>query len=124
MAQSNFTKFQVYQLAEKLADKIWEVVIKWDHFAKRTVGEQLVRAGDSVPANIAEGAGRGSFQDNRRFILIARGSLYETQNWLRRTYKHNLLTEKEIKSLKEIIDELLPKLNAYLNSLNKRIKNS
>jgi four helix bundle protein len=53
-------------------------------FAKDTVGKQMVRAGDSIGANIAEGSGRGSFQDNRRFIRIARGSLYETMHWLRR----------------------------------------
>ncbi len=74
-------------------------------------------AANSIGANIAEGAGRGSFQDNRRFVKIGRGSLNETKHWLRRAFKRNLLTNEQIEKLKPIIDELAPKLNAYLNSI-------
>ncbi len=119
MAKSNFTNLRVYQLAENLADLLWEIVLKWNNFPRDTVGKQLVRAADSVPANIAEGTGRGSFQDNKRFVKIARASLYETQNWLRRAYKRKLLTESQVKSISPLIDELLPKLNSYLNSIGK-----
>ena len=78
MARSDFENLDVYRLAEDLADHIWDIVIKWDRFAKYRVGGQLVEAADSVGANIAEGSGRGSCQDNRRFVRIARGSLKET----------------------------------------------
>lgn len=78
-----FKELEVYQLAERLSDEIWQIVATWDFFAKDTVGKQLVRSADSIGANLAEGTGRGSFQDNRRFINIARGSLTETQHWLR-----------------------------------------
>ena len=99
MAKTNFESLQVYQLAERLADEIWNVVGGWDDFAKATVGRQIVRAADSIGANIAEGSGRGSFQDNRRFIRMARGSLNETQHWLRRAYKRTLLTTMQIDNL-------------------------
>ncbi len=117
MAKTNFERLQVYQLAESLADDTWGIVIKWDPFARDTVGKQLVRAADSIGANIAEGTGRGSFQDNRRFVRVARGSLYETRHWLRRAFNRHLLTEKQVSRLKPIIDELSPKLNAYLRSI-------
>lgn len=35
-------------------------------------------AADGIGANIAEGSGRGSMQDKRRFVRMARGSLDET----------------------------------------------
>lgn len=76
-----FEELRVYQLSEKLADAIWEIVTQWDYFAKDTVGKQLARAADSIGANIAEGVGRGSYQDNRRFVKIGRGSLNETRHW-------------------------------------------
>ncbi|MEH1778459.1 MAG: four helix bundle protein [Nostoc sp.] len=117
MGRPNFERLEVYKLSEKLADEIWQIVKGWDYFAKDTIGKQIVRAADSISANIAEGEGRYNFQDNRRFIKIARGSLYETINWLRRAYKRNLLTNEQTKLLNPIIDELSPKLNAYLKSI-------
>ena len=113
----SFEKLEVYQLAEKLADEIWDIVITWDHFAKITVGEQITTAADSVGANIAEGSGRGSYQDNRRFVRIARGSFYETRHWLRRAFRRKLLTEKQVEDLQPMIAELGPRLNAYLRSI-------
>ena len=117
MSQTNFQRLDVYKLSEKLADEIWNIVIKWDALAKDTVGKQIIRSADSIGANIAEGDGRGSYQDHRRFIKIARGSLYETKHWLRRAYTRELLTSTQVETLKPIIDELSPRLNAYLKSI-------
>lgn len=72
MTFRRFEDLRVYQLAEKLADEIWDVVIGWEYFAKDTVGKQLVKSADSIGANIAEGAGRGTPKDNKRFIRISR----------------------------------------------------
>ena len=120
MARTKFEQLRVYQFSEELADAIWDIVTKWDTFAKDTVGKQVVRSADSVGANIAEGEGRGSYQDNRRFIKIARGSLQETQHWLRRAFKQNLLTDDEINKLRPLIDKLSPSLNAYLRSIGSK----
>lgn len=119
MARTNFENLRVYQLSEDLADEIWDIVLIWDNFAKDTVGKQMVRSADSIGANIAEGEGRGSFQDNRRFCKIARGSLQETQHWLRRAFKRNLLTKEQIEILKPMIEKLSPTLNAYLSSIGR-----
>jgi four helix bundle protein len=117
MERANFERLQVYRLAEKLADEVWKVVLTWDRFAKSTVGMQLVRAADSVGANIAEGVGRKSFQDNRRFVRNARGSLNETRHWLRRAHARRLISQETTVKLRPILDELSPKLNAYLKSI-------
>ena len=117
MSRTNFQKLQVYQLAERLADEIWKIVDNWQPFAKDTVDQQIVRSADSIGANIAEGVGRGTYQENRRFGRIAIGSLNETQHWLRRAYTRNLLTTEQVDKLKLLIDELAPKLNSYLKSI-------
>jgi four helix bundle protein len=119
--KTNFEKLRVYKLAESLADGIWSVVLTWDFLARDTVGKQIIRAADSIGANIAEGTGKGTFQDNRRFIRMARGSLYETQHWLRRSYKRGLLSKEQVERLKPIIDELTPELNAYFRSINSAV---
>ena len=115
--KSNFERLRVYRLSEEIADRIWVLVIRWNPLAKDTLGRQLIRAADSIGANIAEGAGRGSFQDNRRFIRIARGSLNETRHFLRRAHFRKLLSETDTAELKPLIDELSPRLNSYLRSV-------
>ena len=119
MKANGFENLEIYQLSEKLSDGIWLMVTGWDYLAKGTVGKQIVRSADSVGANIAEGTGRGSYKDNQRFVKIARGSLYETKHWLRRCYQRKLMTEQNVNDLKVILDELAPRLNAYLNSIGR-----
>jgi four helix bundle protein len=117
MARANFERLDVYQLAENLADEIWAVVSGGDYFSKTTVGIQLVRAADSIGVNIAEGTGRGSYQDNRRLVRNARGSLNETRHWLRRAHSRHLLPAEKTRSIRPLIDEFAPRLNAYLHSI-------
>ena len=120
-SKTAFENLRVYKLAEDLADSIWEIVVGWNRFAQDTVGKQIVRSADSIGANIAEGTGRGSFQDNRRFARIARGSLNETQHFLRRAFKRKLLTTDHVKQLKPLVDNLAPQLNSYIKSIGRTV---
>jgi four helix bundle protein len=119
MAFMRFQDLVVYQLAEELEDAVWEIVLKWGILERDTIGKQLIRAVDSIGANIAEGCGRGSSNDNRRFVRIARGSLLESQHWLRRAFCRKLLTTEQTTALHATIENLSPKLNAYLNSIGR-----
>src|SRR5437588_9066824 len=96
MARTNFENLKVYQLSEKLADGVWDIVLKWSYLARDTVGKQLVRAADSVGANIAEGTGRGGSVENRRFVRIARGSLYETRHWRSEEHTSELQSHSDL----------------------------
>jgi four helix bundle protein len=119
MGRMPFESLRVYQLSEKLADLAWDMVSKWGGLARDSVGKQMVRAADGVGANISEGTGRYHYKDNRRFVRMARGSLYETTHWLSRAYRRNLLNDEQVRKFKPLIDELGPKLNAYLKSIGK-----
>ena len=119
MSRTNFEKLEVYRLSEAIADEVWDIVQQWPRFARSTVGQQLVRSADSIGANIAEGVGRGTSGDNQRFVRIARGSLYETKHWLRRAYRRDLLPQKQVDHLHPLVAELAPRLNAYLNSIER-----
>jgi four helix bundle protein len=91
----------------------------WPHFERDTIGKQLVRAADSIGANIAEGFGRGNGPDQKRFVRIARGSVCEVKHWLRLAYGRDLLKKDEIEVLKPILEELPPRLNAYLRAVGR-----
>lgn len=116
-----FEELQVYRLAEELADRIWNLCIEWDYFPRTTVGKQLVRAADSIPANLSEGHGRFSFKENAQFCYFARGSLSETRNWLRRAQRRWLIGTDEVRDIERMMNELGPKLNAYINSIKRHV---
>ena len=120
MAFLQFEDLRVFQLAEKLCDEIWDVAVSWEYFEKNTVGMQLVKSADSIGANIAEGAGRGTPKDNKRFVRISRGSLNETKYWLRRARRRNLISKEQDSNFRQIIEDLAPQLNAYLKSIGKK----
>lgn len=118
MEKTNFENLEIYQLSERLADLIWEIVLTWPPIAQRTVGEQMIRSSDGIGANIAEGGGRGTAPDNRRFLRMGRGSLNETRHWLRRAHRRKLLTATHTEQLTPLLSELTPKLNAYLRKVD------
>jgi four helix bundle protein len=119
--KTKFEDLEIFQLSEKLADEIWLMTIKWDPFAKRTVGVQLVTSADGIGSNIAEGSGKGSYLEFRRYVKISRGSLYETKYWLRRAASRKLISDKEVILIKPLMEELLPKINGFIKYLNSRI---
>ena len=66
-----------YKTAFNLSNYVWEIVVKWDTFAKDTVGKQFVKSTDSISANIAEGFGRYFKKDKIKFYRYSTGSLKE-----------------------------------------------
>jgi four helix bundle protein len=121
MPSLKLEELRVYQRAEELSDMVWNIATEWEPFAKNTIGTQLVRAADSIGANIAEGYGRGSFADNKRFVRIARGSLYEVRHFLRRADKRDLVPAEAKKQLQPLIKEISPTINAYLKSIGRSL---
>ena len=113
---------EIYGLSMKLGENIWGLVETWDHFSKGTVGRQLVRASDSVSANISEGFGRFHFKETRQFSYFARGSLYETKTWLAKGNQRKLISDNDFQRLLRDIDILGVKLNNYIKSINKLSK--
>ncbi|MEP7170241.1 MAG: four helix bundle protein, partial [Bacteroidota bacterium] len=81
---TSLTNLDVYNLAEKLSDKIWYDYDSWSWKVKKTVGLQIIDSSDSIAANIAEGYGRYTPKDRKKFYLYARGSFEETKTWLRK----------------------------------------
>ena len=108
----------IYQMAEDLSDRIWEICTKWDYFAKDTIGKQLVRAADSISATIAEGHGRYHFNDRLNYCYYARGSLEEIKSWISKAIRRNLI-KTETSEINHAIEVLPKKLNAYIKSIKK-----
>jgi four helix bundle protein len=110
---------RVYQISMETGNKVWEIVKTWEHFEKRTLGDQIIRSADSIAANISEGYGRYHFKENKQFAYYARGSLYETITWLSKAQTRHLITKNVFEELKSQLETLNIKLNAYIKSIGK-----
>ncbi len=104
---------ELYKIAFKLSNTVWDIVLRWDYFAKDKVGKQFIRAVDSISANLAEGFGRYGKKDKIKFYRYSFGSLYESLDWNEKSHFRKLLTAEEY-SL--IFTELI-KLPKAINSL-------
>ena len=76
----------------------------------------MVRAADSIGANIAESYGRYHYGDKLNFLYYSRGSLYETKHWVGRSHDRGLMNDTIFDDLMNRMRILAPKLNAYINS--------
>jgi four helix bundle protein len=94
---------EIYTLSIGIGGDIWGIVMKWDYFARDTVGKQLVRSADSVAANISEGYGRFYFKEEKQFLYYARGSLFETKTFVDQAYARKLISDEKYNELKDKI---------------------
>ena len=81
--RANPKTLRVMQVAQNLAKECALLAKGFRGPGAFTRGDQMVRASLSIASNIAEGCGRGSIPDFRRFLLHARGSAQETLTQLR-----------------------------------------
>ena len=79
--------------------------------------DQLLRAAISVPSNIAEGAGRGSDPDFRRFLLHSLGSLNELEYDLLLARDLGFLPAAEHARLSARLEEVRRMLSGLIASL-------
>ncbi len=78
---------------------------------------QIRRASVSIPANIAEGCGRNSDNELRRFLEIAMGSASELEYHLLLAHDLNLLEPNTCQLLHQQICEVKRMLSAFIQKL-------
>lgn len=110
-------ELEVYRLAMDIGERVWSEVGRWDFMAKDTIGKQLVRAADSIAANLAEGYGRFHYKENKQFGYYSRGSLFETKTWLVKAAQRNLITPQHHAVFENDLERLGRMLNAYIKSI-------
>ena len=117
-------RFKLIEISNQFSNNIWNEVQKWNRFDQDTIGKQLVRAADSISANLSEAYGRFTYADRRRFSLYSRGSLCETLNWIDKSIKRGLIDDEIGQKILEDLQKLSVAINRYINSLNNSISKS
>jgi four helix bundle protein len=112
-----------YRVAFDLSNYVWQIVVRWDYFSKRTIGVQFVIAVDSISANIAEGFGRYFKKDKINFYRFARGSVQEAMDWNKKAMIRNLISPEENQNIKSQLDQLPKEINNLIRYTNDKLKN-
>lgn len=110
-----------YNRSFSLSNKVWEIVLKWDNFAKNTIGIQFVRAIDSQSANIAEGFGRFSKKDKIRFYTISFGSVMESNDWVKKAHTRKLITTTEYEYILSELETMPKEIRHLINFTNEKL---
>ena len=120
MAVMNLDKLEVWARAKDFAVSVYkEVIPHLPSDEKWNLAQQLKRAAQSIPANIAEGHGRYHFLDNVRFCYIARGSLTEVQSHMDFARDLGYLSDDIYKRMTSQAESIAKQLNNYIAYLKR-----
>lgn len=111
-----------YKKALALSNYVWEIVIKWDYFAKNTVGMQFVTAVDSISANIAEGFGRYGKKDKIKFYYYSFGSIKEGLDWNEKSKARKLLNSEQYAHILKELQNLPIEIHQLIKFTNIKLK--
>ena len=113
----NYKELEVWQKAIDLALELYKVTASFPAEERYGLASQIQRAGVSIPANIAEGWGRGSTKEYVQYLRISRGSLAELETHLIISQKLNYISETNIIDLHNKITTIGKMLNNLMKSL-------
>ena len=96
----------LWQKAMELVKLTYLLVKKLPKEETYALSDQMRRAAISIPSNIAEGNGRASKTEYRRFLDISRGSLYELETQLYIGVMLNFFNKNDVKEIFDLITDV------------------
>jgi four helix bundle protein len=115
----DLSELRIYHLAVEIGEEIWQSVSQWESFAKWTIGKQIAESADGIAAQMIEGYYRKTLGEQRKFFQYALSSAKETELWLWRARKRELLSNKKYSEIKENLENLIPQTINYILHLQK-----
>lgn len=117
---TSYQELDVWKQAVDVTVTIYRVTTKFPSDEKFGLVSQMRRAASSIPANIAEGWGRGSTKEYIQFLLIARGSLMELETHLIIASRLGYLNSPQHDQLSNDLQRVGKMLNRLIQSLRNR----
>lgn len=111
-----------YKRALNLSNYVWDIIIQWEYFAKRTIGIQFVTAIDSISANIAEGFGRYGKKDKIKFYYYSFGSVKESFDWNEKSRIRKLFKKPDYEHILSELQSLPLEIHQLIRYTNNKLK--
>lgn len=116
----DYKELDLWKESRKLVSDIYKLTSGFPTDEKFGLKSQLQRAAVSVPSNVAEGLGRSTLADTQRFLVIARGSLFELETQLYLCFDVGLVSAETMNSGHKQVSLCLRLLNGYLKYLKSK----
>lgn len=113
-----FERLDVWQNAKSLSVMIYKLTQHFPSEERFGITSQLRRAVTSIAANIAEGSGRPTGKEKRRFISMAYSSTLEVLNFVIISRELNYLPEDAVITLRAEIELITNQLNKLHKSIS------
>lgn len=118
---TSFRQLDVWLRANELRNECYRIASQMPAHERYGLAGQLRRAAMSVPANIAEGHGRGGTREFLQFLAVARGSLMETESHLVAAEQLGYASAEELVHALSLRTSVAQLLNALIRALRKRV---
>lgn len=113
----NFTDLKIWQESHNLSLKVYKETQKFPKSEIFGIISQIQRCSSSVPANIAEGFGRKTKNEFIQFLTQARGSLYESQNFIYLSRDLGYISKENSEILINEYESLAKMLNSFISKV-------
>ena len=117
MRMRDFRDLQVWRKAHELTLKIYKTTEKFPKAELYGLTSQLRRACASIATNIAEGCGRNSTKDLKRFFEIAQGSASEVEYQLQLACDLKYIDNEVYRMHNQMIEEIKKMLCGYVRQV-------
>lgn len=112
-----FEKLKIWHLAVEYAGKMNRIAKTFPRDEVYGLAGQLRNASNSIVLNIAEGSGRGSKDDFRRFIDYSIGSLYEAVGCIHLAKNSKYIPESTFRKYRNEAEDLAKRIHAFKRTL-------
>jgi four helix bundle protein len=105
---------EIWHEAVEIVKAVYTLTQSWPKEELYGLTNQARRAAVSIPANLAEGLGRGTPKETARFAQIALGSLYELDTLLHLAGELEFSPQDRVVPLRESLTTLAKRISAFV----------
>ncbi len=113
----DYKKYKVWELGHEITLEVYRLTQNFPKQEIYGVTSQMRRASSSIPANIAEGCGRESDAEFKRFLIISQGSANELEYFTVLAKDLGYIEEPAFSKINDEVDKIRRSLNNLIKKL-------
>ncbi|MGI9552151.1 MAG: four helix bundle protein [Aurantibacter sp.] len=110
----DYRKYKVWELGHQVTLEIYKLTQGFPKEEMCGIASQMRRASYSIPSNIAEGCGRESDAEFKRFLIISQGSANELEYFTVLAKDLGYIEESIFSKLNDKVDKVRRSLNSLI----------